>query len=147
MRSKHIVVGITCFLIDRITKMWALYWCSRPYVVTSWCYGELAVNKGIAWSIGAFSSPAILTGIAVIVTIITSLTGLYFFMCHKKAISCAAILVLVGALGNVVDRWVYGGVVDFIVVHYGAWYFPTFNIADVAICCGALWWFLQEIEV
>lgn len=47
-------------------------------------------------------------------------------------------LVLGGALGNVIDRVAYGHVIDFIRVHYGAWYFPAFNVADSAITIGAI---------
>jgi signal peptidase II len=46
-------------------------------------------------------------------------------------------LVLGGALGNAIDRALWGHVVDFIRVHYGDWYFPAFNIADSAITIGA----------
>ena len=49
-------------------------------------------------------------------------------------------LILGGALGNMVDRLVYGYVVDFILVHYQDWYFPAFNIADIALSCGAMLW-------
>ena len=46
-------------------------------------------------------------------------------------------LVLGGALGNVIDRVLWGYVIDFIRVHYDAWYFPAFNVADSAITIGA----------
>jgi signal peptidase II len=46
-------------------------------------------------------------------------------------------LVLAGALGNVLDRVLWGHVIDFIRVHYGQWYFPAFNVADSAITIGA----------
>ena len=42
-----------------------------------------------------------------------------------------------GELGNVIDRGGHGYVLDFISVHYGDWYFPAFNIADIAITIGA----------
>jgi signal peptidase II len=46
-------------------------------------------------------------------------------------------LVMGGALGNVIDRVLWGHVVDFIRVHYQDWYFPAFNVADSAITIGA----------
>ena len=46
-------------------------------------------------------------------------------------------LILGGALGNLFDRIVHGHVVDFISVHYQGWYFPAFNVADIAITLGA----------
>lgn len=47
-------------------------------------------------------------------------------------------LILGGALGNVYDRMVYGYVIDFIDVYYQQWSWPAFNIADSAICLGAI---------
>lgn len=53
-------------------------------------------------------------------------------------LAAALALVVGGALGNVIDRMVHGHVIDFILVHYGAWYFPAFNVADSAITVGAI---------
>jgi signal peptidase II len=49
----------------------------------------------------------------------------------------ALALILGGAAGNLVDRLLYGHVIDFIDLYYGAWHWPTFNIADSAITLGA----------
>jgi signal peptidase II len=49
----------------------------------------------------------------------------------------ALVLILGGAAGNVIDRLVYGYVIDFIDVFYGSWHWPTFNVADSAISVGA----------
>lgn len=46
-------------------------------------------------------------------------------------------LVLGGALGNLIDRIIYGHVIDFIQWYYKGFYWPTFNIADSAITIGA----------
>ena len=55
----------------------------------------------------------------------------------KHRLAAALALVMGGALGNAIDRIYLGHVVDFIRVHYGAWYFPAFNVADSAITIGA----------
>jgi len=47
-------------------------------------------------------------------------------------------LVIGGALGNLIDRMRFGHVTDFIEVYYGQWSWPAFNIADSAICVGAV---------
>ncbi|MBH98097.1 MAG: hypothetical protein CMM56_06540 [Rhodospirillaceae bacterium] len=54
-------------------------------------------------------------------------------------------LIMGGALGNVIDRILWGHVVDFIRVHYEQWYFPTFNIADSAITLGAVLLILDSV--
>ncbi|MGZ8967443.1 MAG: signal peptidase II [Gallionella sp.] len=46
-------------------------------------------------------------------------------------------LILGGALGNLIDSIAYGYVVDFLLFHWDAHYFPAFNLADSAITCGA----------
>lgn len=46
-------------------------------------------------------------------------------------------LILGGALGNLYDRVVLSHVVDFLSFHFGSYSFPAFNIADIAISCGA----------
>ena len=56
---------------------------------------------------------------------------------NDKLLCIALSLILGGALGNVLDRLMYGAVVDFIDLHYANWHWPAFNIADSAICIGA----------
>jgi signal peptidase II len=46
-------------------------------------------------------------------------------------------LILGGAIGNLIDRLWLGQVVDFVLVHWGGWTFPAFNVADSAITIGA----------
>ncbi len=45
-------------------------------------------------------------------------------------------LILGGAIGNAIDRMIYGHVVDFVQVYYQSWYYPAFNLADSAIFLG-----------
>jgi signal peptidase II len=52
-------------------------------------------------------------------------------------LSAGLALIVGGALGNLYDRMTLGHVVDFILVHYGSWTFPAFNVADSAITIGA----------
>lgn len=45
-------------------------------------------------------------------------------------------MILGGAFGNIIDRFVHGAVVDFLDFYLGTYHWPTFNIADSAIFCG-----------
>lgn len=56
---------------------------------------------------------------------------------EQARMALALSLILGGAAGNLIDRVVYGHVIDFIDLYYGAWHWPTFNIADSAITLGA----------
>ena len=56
-----------------------------------------------------------------------------------QTVFCLALsLILGGAIGNVIDRFVYGAVVDFFDFHAFGYHWPAFNVADSAISCGAV---------
>jgi signal peptidase II len=55
-------------------------------------------------------------------------------------------LILGGALGNVTDRIAYGHVIDFLDIYIGRWHWPAFNIADSAICIGAVLFVIDELR-
>lgn len=56
----------------------------------------------------------------------------------QTLLAVALALVLGGAIGNLWDRVTLGYVVDFIDVYYQQWHWPAFNVADSAICVGAV---------
>jgi len=55
----------------------------------------------------------------------------------QPRLALALSLILGGAAGNLIDRVVYGYVIDFIDLYYGDWHWPVFNVADSAITLGA----------
>jgi signal peptidase II len=55
---------------------------------------------------------------------------------HQRFEAAAWALVLGGALGNLIDRTLYGYVIDFLDVFYRDWHWPAFNVADSAITVG-----------
>ena len=99
----------------------------------------LAYNKGAAFSfLGSASGWQrwFLSGIAVVVSFM--LVGwLKQLRENESWQACSLSLILGGALGNLYDRVVYGQVTDFLLFYYENWYFPAFNLADVAITIGA----------
>lgn len=57
---------------------------------------------------------------------------------HETLLAVALSLVLGGAIGNLIDRLLYGYVIDFLDVYYQEWHWPAFNIADSAITIGVM---------
>ena len=58
---------------------------------------------------------------------------------HDETLLAVALsLVLGGAIGNLIDRLVYGYVIDFLDVYYQTWHWPAFNVADSAITIGVI---------
>ena len=64
----------------------------------------------------------------------------------QKLFAFALACILGGAIGNVIDRLMYGYVVDFLDFHWRGWHFPAFNIADSAISIGAACLILDELR-
>ncbi|MDX3894021.1 signal peptidase II [Pusillimonas sp.] len=63
-----------------------------------------------------------------------------------QTLFCASLTcILGGAIGNLIDRIMHGHVVDFLLFHWAGWHFPAFNVADIAITCGAALLILDEI--
>ncbi|AHN24629.1 Lipoprotein signal peptidase [Gilliamella apicola] len=76
-----------------------------------------------------------LVAIALIISVVI-MHMLYRNSCQKKLENFSLSLILGGALGNLFDRLYHGFVVDFLDVNFGSWHYPTFNVADCAICIG-----------
>ena len=64
----------------------------------------------------------------------------------QKLFSFAMACILGGAIGNVIDRVMYGYVVDFLDFHYAGWHFPAFNVADSAISIGVVCLIWDELR-
>ncbi len=94
---------------------------------------RLVYNTGGAWSI--FSNSTIALGVFSVV--MCSILVAFFFV-HRKSMSWAEViglaLVVAGGVGNAIDRFVLGHVVDFIDLTFID--FPVFNIADIGVTCG-----------
>ena len=104
-----------------------------------WDY-QYARNPGAAFSFLADQSEQfrrIFFGITGIVALIAlgAFIGFSSWKNDKRLIITLA-CVMGGALGNIIDRFRLGYVIDFISWHVGEHYWPTFNIADVFVTCG-----------
>ena len=142
--SALIWLWLSVFVIafDLITKQLAENFLSygQPVPVLPVFDLTLLYNPGAAFSFLAGEDGWqrwFFTAIAVGVSIML-IGWLYKLPRANKWLAVALALVLGGALGNLVDRLVYGHVIDFISVHWAGSYFPAFNIADSAISIGAV---------
>jgi len=76
--------------------------------------------------------------VSIFISLITLFILVYSYKRYKKGHSIVGeTLVLAGSISNILDRIMYGGVIDFIVVSFGSYSWPVFNIADIAIVIGA----------
>jgi signal peptidase II len=98
----------------------------------------LAMNKGISY--GLFQQDGSI-GRWLLVMVNLAAIGLFTFWLFRvngRLMAAALGLLIGGALGNAIDRAIYGAVVDFALLHWGAWRWYVFNLADAAIVAGVI---------
>ena len=136
--TRFLIIVPVLLALDQATKLWANSALQNSHIVLieNLLYLELAYNTGAAFSL--FSNhPGILTAISSIVAIVV-LIWLYQTPPGERLVATALCLILAGAVGNLIDRFRLEKVIDFIRVHISPinWSWPTFNVADSAICIG-----------
>ncbi len=144
-----LMIGLSILLIDQITKFFTYQYL--PFIEShyySYPYGGIGVfkdffgiefslnymaNKGAAWGVlGDYQIPLLVLRIGLIF-------GLFIYVLRNKTPSILQIplaLIIAGAIGNVIDFFIYGHVID--MFHFVLWGydFPVFNVADSAISIG-----------
>lgn len=128
--------------LDQMTKSLAVSYLSlhEPLPVVPFFNLTLTYNPGAAFSFlsdeGGWQRWLFIALAIVVVTFLV--LWLRKIPRGRVWLPLALALVLGGALGNLWDRVVLGEVVDFLDVYYDRWHWPAFNVADSAICIGAV---------
>lgn len=139
MKRWIFVVSLLVAAVDQLTKVLVLKNIALlPISVFPFMNLVLAWNRGISFGILNQHTPWIfwtLTSISLTITV-----GLFFYAWCQKNLKKIVYLSLVigGALGNIIDRFWHGAVVDFLDFHIYNYHWPAFNVADSAIVCGVL---------
>ena len=143
--SKIILILILVF-IDQISKYWILSFLElgESFNLLPFLDLTLIFNSGIAFglldnlgNLGSWLLYLLVTGIIIYFTYLT-------LKAESKTESFMMLLILSGGLGNVIDRTIYGYVVDFIHFNFNGYSFYVFNFADSLITIGAIlyiWFF------
>lgn len=141
-------LALILLIADQFTKVLILgyYQLGDSTRVTSFFNVVRVHNSGAAFSFLAgaggwqrwFFTVIGVVAAGVIIWLLKSHSG-------QKLFAFAMACILGGAIGNVIDRVLYGYVVDFLDFHWRGWHFPAFNIADSAITIGAVCLILDEL--
>jgi signal peptidase II len=101
---------------------------------------NFVTNTGAAWGVFAEYSGFLF---AARLVIISSLAIFLLFFNKGKISAFPMWFVLTGAVGNAIDYWIYGHVIDFFHFTFWGWSFPVFNMADFYITLGAIGFLLS----
>lgn len=148
MLKRWLGLSALVIVLDQLSKAW---------VTAYFVYGEtlhvanvfdlvLAHNTGAAFSF-LHDAGGMQRWLFSIIAIAASAWIVWLLSRHsaQTLFALALSMILGGALGNLIDRIVYGYVVDFLHFHWNEHYFPAFNLADSAITCGAFLLILDSI--
>ncbi len=138
------IIAVIVLAFDQLTK-WYIRQTVSLYesiaVIDSLFHITHVRNSGGAFSLLANSSDAVRLPFFLLVSVIAIAVLLFFVRRvrpEQHVLLLALALILGGALGNLVDRIVYGQVTDFLDFHWRSYYWPAFNVADSCITTGML---------
>ncbi|MCK5818057.1 MAG: signal peptidase II [Psychromonas sp.] len=145
--SSWLWLSAIVIIIDQLSKYWTVQSLAlgESYEVLSFFHFTYAQNYGAAFSFlgnaGGWQR-YFFTSIALIVSVY-----IVYLLQHnsedKYWSNMAFSLILAGALGNVIDRIIFGYVIDFLDFNLGFYHWPIFNVADSSICIGVVMFILD----
>jgi len=132
-------------ILDQVSKS-IFFSYDKPVweFMNSWLSVSLqpSLNRGLAFSIPA---PVAVVFSVVVIVFLLVLALWVRSLIRGKQDSIFLALILGGGLGNIIDRLIYGGVIDWVEVSFFSFSWSSFNIADAAIVFGVLGAFLFSV--
>ena len=141
------MVALAVILLDQLSKLWIFdhFVPGESVTVTPFFNLVLVFNPGAAFSFLADHAGWQRWFFSLIAL---SISGWIIWQLRTAKpvtwLSVALALIMGGALGNLIDRLWLGMVIDFIDLHAAGWHWPAFNIADSAVCVGAVLYVLCQ---
>jgi signal peptidase II len=149
-------LALGVFLVDQATKHWIV--ARVPFnplhvhgtgadieVVPGFFYIIHVGNTGAAWSM--FSDRSFLLALLAAGTLLAIFLWRHALGLRARLVQISFGLLCGGIVGNLIDRLLHGHVIDFIDLHFGSYIYPTFNVADSAICIGVMLYLWQSLRV
>ena len=141
-----ILLGLAIVMLDQFTKQWIrstfVYAESRP-VIDGFFNLTYVRNDGAAWNI--LSGHGVI--LILISIIILALLIIYRQSFLEDRLSHRILMGLMvgGIVGNLIDRIRFGWVTDFLDFEFGTYHYPSFNVADAAICIAVVAYILMNL--
>lgn len=146
-------LALTVLAADQLTKAWII--ARLPYptygtpgaivVIPDFLHLVHVGNTGAAWSL--FTGRSVLLAVLAVLTLVAIAIWRHALGLRQRMGQLCFGLLCGGISGNLVDRLRHGHVTDFLDFHFGSYAYPSFNVADSAICVGVvlyLWHSLRQ---
>ena len=136
-----LLLAVCIMVLDQITKWWIVFSVMQPprvIPITPFFNLVMGWNRGV--SFGLFNSDSPLNDWLLPLIALVIIGFLLVWLVRSESLLMALALgsVIGGAIGNVIDRFHFGAVADFLDLHMAGYHFPAFNVADSGISIGAI---------
>ncbi len=139
-RTLGIWLAVLGLAIDQAVKTWLLFGfelgAKGRVFITSFFDLVLVWNRGISYGLFAADSQGQVWFLVAVKSAITLVLIIWLFRNADRLTALALGLLIGGAIGNTIDRVLYGAVVDFASLHAVGFYWYVFNLADVWVVAG-----------
>ena len=139
LRRGPLALALLVLFLDQLTKWWVVTQVMTPprvIEVTGFFNIVMVWNRGVTFGLFGMGGDAMRWALVAGALVVTGFLLLWLARTGDRLLGLALGAVVGGALGNVVDRVIYGKVADFLDFHLSGWHWPAFNLADSAIVCG-----------
>lgn len=152
--ARLFIVALLVLVLDQWSKAWIVtnipYGTYRvgfeqpPYtVIEGFFYIVHIGNKGAAW--GILQGYGFWLGVLGVLAVIGIFIGRKHLQLHRPVLQYTFGLLIGGIIGNVIDRFRYDHVVDFLDFHFGTYRYPSFNVADSGITVGVILYLIVSL--
>ncbi len=146
------VLSFVVLVLDQLTKLWIVDRLPFPSygphgwipIIDGFFHLVHVGNTGAAWSL--FTGRSTMLAILALITLGAIFHWRQSLNLKERWMQLSFGLLCGGIVGNLIDRLVYGHVVDFLDFHFGSYIYPTFNIADSGIVIGVVIYFIYSMR-
>jgi len=143
------IAAVVIVLLDQFTKWWILTSVMKPpqrIPITGFFDLVLVFNRGVSFGLLGGAPSWATAALIVFALLLSTALCIWMWRADSLLLGTALGLVVGGAIGNVIDRFLHGAVVDFLDFHVAGYHWPAFNVADSAITIGVVLLILDSLN-
>lgn len=137
-----LLVAVAILAADQLTKTLVLrlldWKIGAPVALTPFLDFVLTLNRGISYGLFPQDSDAGRWFLIILKLAVSAIFLAWMSQTGNRMVALGLGLLVGGALGNAIDRVLYGAVIDFVSLHAYGWYWYVFNLADTAVVAGVI---------
>lgn len=148
LRLYGFITALILLVLDQASKQWVLAWFLNDgdqITLTPFLNIIFAWNPGVSFGFLRAGSPQASWALLALAGSLSALVLVWLWHAVDRYQSVCFGAILGGAIGNIIDRWVYGAVIDFIDFHIFGYHWYVFNIADCGVVVGAILLVMQTL--